>query len=132
MKYFTLNELTRSVTAASRGIDNTPPAAAVAALRQLVEQVLDPLREAWGRPIHVNSGYRCPELNRLVGGVPHSQHTLGEAADITAGSQALNRQLLALLRRLALPVDQVIDEYGCRWLHVSYGPRHRRRYFSLP
>ena len=68
------------------GIDNTPPSSAVKALNDLVDNVLDPLREAWGGPIRVNSGYRCPELNRIVGGTPTSQHQRGEAADITVGS----------------------------------------------
>ena len=93
MKYFTIKELTRSATAQHLGIDNTPPASAVKALHALVDNVLDPLRQAWGGPIMVNSGYRCPELNKLVGGTPYSQHQRGEAADITVGSQSRNRRL---------------------------------------
>ena len=129
MKYFTLKELTRSETAQSLGIDNTPPSSAVQALHELVDHVLDPLREAWGDPIHVNSGYRCPELNNAVGGAPNSQHQRGEAADITVGSQAGNRRLLALIKRLNLPYDQLIDEKDCRWIHVSHRPGHNRRLF---
>ena len=87
MKYFTIKELTRSTTAQLRGIDNTPSQQVINNLTALVENVLDPLREAWGAPIHVNSGYRCPALNKAVSGVPASQHMLGEAADITAGSK---------------------------------------------
>ena len=68
MKYFSIKELTRSTTARRLGIDNTPPASAVIALHQLVDHVLDPLREAWGGPIRVNSGYRCPQLNKAVSG----------------------------------------------------------------
>ena len=129
MKYFTLKELTRSETAQSLGIDNTPPSSAVQALHELVDHVLDPVREAWGDPIHVNSGYRCPELNNAVGGAPNSQHQRGEAADITVGSQAGNRRLLALIKRLNLPYDQLIDEKDCRWIHVSHRPGHNRRLF---
>lgn len=120
MKYFSIKELTRSTTARRLGIDNTPPASAVIALHQLVDHVLDPLREAWGGPIRVNSGYRCPQLNKAVGGTPGSQHQRGEAADITVGSRSGNRRLLALIKRLDLPVDQCIDEKGCRWIHVSH------------
>ena len=132
MKHFTVKELCRSATAERLGIDNTPPRSAVIALHELVDHVLDPLREAWGGPIHVNSGYRCPELNRLVGGTPYSQHQRGEAADITVGSPARNRRLLALIKRLNLPVDQCIDEKGCRWIHVSHrAGRNRRMYMKF-
>ena len=131
MKYFTIAELTRSTTAQLRGIDNTPSQQVIDNLTALVENVLDPLRQAWGAPIHVNSGYRCPALNKAVGGVPASQHMLGQAADITAGSRAKNQSLYRLLRQLQLPVDQAINEHDFSWLHVSYGPRHRRSYFAF-
>lgn len=130
MKYFSIDELTHSRTAARLGIDNTPSPEAAAQLRLLVEHVLDPLRQAWGRPIAVTSGYRCPQLNKAVGGVPGSQHLLGQAADIVAGSPRDNARLYKLLQQLQLPVDQAIDEHGHQWLHVSHGPRNRRSYFS--
>ena len=129
MKYFTIRELTRSNTARRLGINNTPPPSAVTALHALVDDVLDPLREAWGGPIRVNSGYRCPELNQAVGGTPGSQHQRGEAADITVGSRSGNRRLLALIRRLDLPVDQCIDEKDCRWIHVSHRRGNNRRLY---
>lgn len=129
MKYFTVKELVHSDTARRLGIDNTPPASAVEALHALVDNVLDPLRQAWGSPIHVNSGYRCPELNQIVGGTPGSQHQRGEAADITVGSRSANRRLMALIKRLDLPVDQCIDEKGCRWIHVSHRATHNRRLY---
>ena len=128
MKHFTLKEFVKSDTARRLGIDNTPSPQVEERLRQLVNYVLDPLREAYGRPIYVNSGYRCPALNRAVGGVAHSQHLTGEAADITGGNCQENRRLYELLRQLQLPVDQVINEHGFTWLHVSYGPRHRRMF----
>ena len=132
MKYFSIKELSESATARQRFIFNTPPASAVEALHALVDNVLDPLREAWGAPIKVNSGYRCPKLNRLVGGTPNSQHQLGEAADITAGNRAKNRRLLALIKRLDLPVDQCIDEKDCLWIHVSHRTgRNRRLYMKF-
>jgi len=131
MKYFTIHELTRSTTASLRGIDNTPPRYVVRNLTMLVDNVLDPLREAWGNPIHVNSGYRCRELNRAVGGVPASQHINGEAADITAGNKNLNKQLFMMLKQLKLPVDQAINEHDFAWIHVSYSPRNRRHFFAI-
>ncbi len=131
MKYFTIEELTRSTTASLRGIDNTPSQLVIDNLTALVDNVLDPLREAWGKPIKVNSGYRCRALNKAVGGVPASQHMLGQAADITGGSQEANRELYSLLKRLNLPVDQAINEHDFRWLHISYSPRHRRHFFAI-
>ena len=82
MKYFTYSELLKSDTALKHKLWNGVPKEAEENLRALVDVVLDPLREAYGRPIRVSSGYRCPKLNRLVGSSPNSQHTRGEAADI--------------------------------------------------
>ncbi len=126
MKWFTIDELCESSTARRLHIDNRPSVSVKAALRALVEHLLDPLREAWGHPLRVNSGYRCEALNRAVGGVSNSQHLLGEAADITAGSRDANRRLLAMINKLGLPYDQLIDECNGRWLHVSYRAGHNR------
>ncbi len=84
MKYFTIQELTASATALREGIDNRPSKCAYHLLHVLVDQLLDPIREAWGEPIVVSSGYRCKQLNTLVGGAKYSHHILGCAADITA------------------------------------------------
>ena len=126
MKYFTFNELCRSETASKHKIDNPPSAEIIANLTALVDNVLDPLREAWGRPIIVTSGYRCEVLNKLVGGAPTSQHKQGQAADISAGSIEDNKKLFDLAIKLKLPYDQIIDEYGYKWVHISYSSTRRR------
>jgi hypothetical protein len=100
-------------------------------LTLLTERVLDPLREAFGKPIKVNSGYRCPKLNKAVGGSATSQHMTGQAADITGGSKAENKKLFDLVRSLKLPFDQLIWENGGTWVHVSYSPRNRRQVLSI-
>ena len=82
MKHFTISELLKSDTALKHKLWNGAPKEAEENLRALVDEVLDPLREAYGKPIRVTSGYRCPRLNNLVGGSPNSQHMRGEAADI--------------------------------------------------
>ena len=126
-KNFSLEELTFSVTANNHGIDNTPNAEAKAALKRLAVEVLQPIRDAWGQPIVVTSGYRCPKLNAAVGGVKGSQHLLGQAADIKATNPADNGKLFACIKRLVqakkINVGQLIWEYGSkttpRWVHVS-------------
>lgn len=120
MKYFTIDELTRSSEAKRRGIDNTPPQSATANLKALVENILDPLREMWGKPIKVNSGYRCPKLNAAVGGSSQSSHMSGYAADITTGTQKANGELLELLMGSGLPYTKVIDEQYCSWIHITF------------
>lgn len=128
MKYFTLEELTRSAVATARGIPNVPGENEREALEVLVLALLDPLRELWGKPIYVNSGYRSPALNKAVGGVTNSQHIKGQAADITTGKAESNRKLFALIRDGGFDFDQLIDEANGTWIHVSYvSPSENRR-----
>ena len=126
-KYFSIAELSRSKTAEKKRIDNTPPPEAEAALARLADNLLDPVRELWGAPLTVNSGYRCPALNKAVGGSPSSQHLSGEAADITAGSPAKNRRLFDMIASSGLCFDQLIDERGYSWLHISYRKAANRK-----
>lgn len=125
MNYFTIEELTYSQTAVKRGIRNETTPEVEKNLTALVCVVLDPAREKWGKPILVTSGYRCPELNKAVGGVPTSQHLKGEAADIVAGSRRENAELGRLIVKSGC-FDQVIFENSnkecteCDWIHVSW------------
>jgi hypothetical protein len=121
MKYFTLKELTRSATAEAKGIDNTPTPEVEKNLTLLVENVLDPLRKLSGKPITVNSGYRCQELNKAVGGSKTSDHVKGFAADITGGSKEENERLFYLIK-YNFNFKQLIDEKDFSWVHVSYDP----------
>lgn len=119
MKFFTIKELCHSDTAKQRGIDNTPTAEVISNLTNLVNNLLDPLRERFERPIHVSSGYRSAILNRSINGATSSQHRLGEAVDITVGSKEENKKLYELIRD-NLPYDQLINEHDFSWVHVSY------------
>lgn len=119
MKYFTIEEMTKSSTATAKGIDNTPSEEGVLKLQKLIEAVLDPLREWYGKPIRVNSGYRCEALNEAVGGSSTSQHKLYEAADITVGTKKGNKKLFNYIKD-NLPFDQLINESNFSWVHVSY------------
>lgn len=130
MKYFTFKELTYSNTALLKSIDNVPGEQEIKALRALVDNILDPLREWYGKPIRVNSAYRSIALNEAVGGAKSSQHVNGQAADITAGSKAENKRLFDYIKE-NLPFDQLIDEKNFSWVHVSFSDRNRRQLLKL-
>lgn len=121
-EHFTLDELTRSAKAQAKGIDNTPPQELVPRL-MLVAEMLERIRSTVNCPVTVTSGYRCPELNRAVGGVTSSDHTQGHAADFVApgfGSPTEVARLLAPLVSV-LSIGQLILEgvKGKQWVHVS-------------
>lgn len=126
-KYFTLKEMINSNTAKSKGIDNTPTWSIVLNLLELVQNVLDPIREAYKKPITVNSGYRCIELNRAVGSKDNSQHILGLAADITVGSREANKQLFEFIQSNIKEWDQLINENNYQWIHISYNKNNNRK-----
>lgn len=128
MKYFTIKELTASETAKRKGIDNRPSQDVTSALVALVDNVLDPLRQAYGKPIVVTSGYRSIKLNKAVGGASSSQHVKGEAADIRSVSDdpKENKVIFDLIRKLNLPFDQLINEYNYDWVHVSFSRSKKR------
>lgn len=119
MRYFSIDELCHSDTAIAKGIDNTPTDEVRENLEALVENVLDPLREWYGKPINVNSGYRCPELNSAVGGVKTSFHVNGYAADLDTRSRAENEKLFDYIKD-NLPFTEMGWEHGGEWVHVAY------------
>ena len=137
MKHFTISELTRSATANRLGIDNAPSDEIKKNLEKLINTVLDPLREAWGAPIIVTSGYRCPALNRAVKGSKTSQHVLGQAADIkTVGDKPENnKKLFELAKKMVedgrIVVGQLIDEYGYDWVHISTVGGHKNQILHI-
>ena len=119
MRYFTIEELEHSDTAVKYKIDNTSNGETRTNLIKLIELLLDPIRTKWGKPIKVNSGYRCSKLNRMVGGASTSQHLLGEAADITVGSSEENKKLFEMILSMNILFDQLILEDGGKWIHIS-------------
>lgn len=125
MKYFTINELTKSATASRLKIDNTPDSTIIKNLKYLTDSVLDPIREKWNNPIIVTSGYRSVKLNKAIGGAPLSQHIYGQAADIHTVSdrQKENKELFDLIVKMMesgeIKVGQLIDEKNYNWIHIS-------------
>ncbi|WP_193069536.1 D-Ala-D-Ala carboxypeptidase family metallohydrolase, partial [Pseudomonas sp. K5] len=114
---FTLEEMTATAT----GLPNVANRTERAALLALAEHVLQPLRDALGKPVYITSAFRSAAVNRAVGGVAGSQHRKGQAADIRVQgmtSMALAQRSVAL----GLPFDQLIEEFGA-WVHVSYAPQ---------
>ena len=132
-KHFTLDELIHSDTADRLGIDNSPTSDAIQCIDSLVTNVLDRLRDEWGRPIIVTSGYRCKELNAAVGGTRNSQHLKGQAADIVSDDFEAFRRFV---RRWCKDndFDQCIFEHGGgrQWMHISFNRgRNRRQMLDL-
>lgn len=127
-KNFTLREMCASTTAEIYNIDNTPDAKAVANLERLCQDVLQQARDDYGKPIHVNSGYRCAALNAKVGGKKNSYHLKGMAADLHVDGEKDGFFLSALLLRSKY-TDLVLMERrkSKYWIHVqwSMAPRHR-------
>ena len=122
---FSLQELLKSQTALRKGIDNKPADPSIITnLQVLCEKVLQPVRDHYARPVVINSGYRCPKLNKAIGSSSKSQHTKGMAADIEI--PGLSNKELAEYIEENLPFDQLILEFyngvdpNSGWVHVSY------------
>ena len=122
-KNFSLEEFTKSDVAEWMKINNTNvPEHAIDNIKLLVEKILQPLRDKVNCPVRINSGYRCLKLNSAVGGVPTSQHVLGQASDIKVDGMT-PFEIASVIVELDLPYDQLIlyDTF----CHVSYSERNR-------
>jgi len=128
-KHITYKEATHSDTAAKKGIDNTPGASEIIAMKRLAENIFEPMREHFGKPIRVNSFFRSKALNKVVGGSETSQHVKGEAIDIS-GIGVSNKELFNYIKN-NLDFDQLIWEFGNdsepQWVHVSYKLGNNRK-----
>ena len=123
-KNFTLEELTASATAKAKGISNNPGQTDIVNLCGLVHNVLQPLRNWWGKEVKIGSGYRSLALNRAVGGVSNSQHMKGEAADLCIDGDIQKGKSWFQYIKQHCEFDQLIWEKnpktGAYWVHVSY------------
>lgn len=130
-KNFTLDEMLESQTARRKVIQEqfTPSENVKENLRKLCVNVLQPLRDKLGKPIHVTSGYRCKRLNKAIGGAVNSQHTEGKAVDLQ-GIGITNKELFDYIKD-NLEYDQILWEYGTKeepaWVHVSYDDKRMRK-----
>ena len=122
--HFKLSEFTRSGTAAAKGIDNTPSLATVSNLQFLCNEILEPLREYFNSPVIINSGYRCLQLNKAVGGVSTSNHLSGYAADIKVPSNKVGEEWFNWMQKNIPVFDELIMERNTPssptfWIHVA-------------
>lgn len=130
-KHFTLSEFTKSQTASRRGIRNKPTDAQIARMKLLCEKVLEPVREHFGKPVRITSGFRSFALNRAIGGSTNSQHSKGEAADFEI--TGISNYEVADWMHKNLNYDQLILEFyrsgqpNSGWIHVSYRPNYRNQ-----
>jgi zinc D-Ala-D-Ala carboxypeptidase len=133
-KDFTLEELIQSGAAEAAAIKNIPTNAEALNLTALAENILQPIRDHFKRPVTITSGYRCQKLNRLIGGQPDSQHMKGQAADIKIAGVKNSDIYQFIFNNLRF--DQVIAEQlykkdgSAGWVHVSYSPAHRKEGLS--
>jgi hypothetical protein len=130
-KHLSLAEVSRSETAKRKGINNTPSGEHLENFKKLAENIFEPIREHFGVPIHISSGYRSKELNSAIGGSSTSQHCQGEAIDIDMdGTSITNAQIFHFIKD-NLVFDQMIWEFGTDknpdWVHVSYESTGKQR-----
>ena len=131
-KNLSLAEYSKSNTAERRSINNTVPEHLIPAAKALAENIFQPIREHFGSPIYVSSGFRSEALNEAIGGSKTSQHSKAEAMDIDMDHRQgpENEDIFHYIKD-NLPFDQLIWEFGTderpNWVHVSYNPDGEQR-----
>ena len=128
-KNFSLIELTSSETAVRKGINNTPTTEVVSNLKDLCHFVMQPLRDWYGKPINITSGYRSPKLNKAIGGRSTSDHSYGNAIDFTLPNEDYKMVFDYMIKHFTF--DQLIWEMGNdtapQWIHVSFRLGNNRK-----
>jgi hypothetical protein len=126
-EHLDLSEIIRSDSAKRNGISNMPTPEHIENFKILATKVFEPIREHFGVPIHISSGYRSVELNRLIKGSSSSEHCKGQAIDIDMdGTTITNKQVFDYIKD-NLTFDQLINEFNYAWVHVSYKANGKQR-----
>ena len=126
-EHLDLSEIIRSDSAKRNGISNMPTPDHIENFKILAAKVFEPIREHFGVPIHISSGYRSVELNRLIKGSSSSEHCKGQAIDIDMdGTTITNKQVFDYIKD-NLTFDQLINEFNYAWVHVSYKANGKQR-----
>lgn len=126
-----LAEVMRSETAKRKGVSNMPTPEHIENFKKLAENIFQPIRKHFGKPIHISSGYRSAALNKAIGGATSSQHCTGEAIDIDMDGTAITNAEIFNYIKNNLSFDQLIWEFGTDknpdWVHVSYESTGKQR-----
>ena len=122
---FTISELCNSKRAKENNIDNIPTLIELDNMLKLIVYCLQPIRDRLNKPMIITSGYRCPKLNKLVGGVNNSQHQEGKAVDFRVPNASIN-SVIEFIRKSGIEYDQLINEYN-QWIHISYNHGKNRK-----
>ena len=126
-EHLELSEVIRSESAKRNGISNMPTPEHIENFKILATKVFEPIREHFGVPIRISSGYRSAELNKCVNGSATSQHSSGEAIDIDQDATTItNKQVFDYIKD-NLSFDQLINEFNYSWVHVSYKANGKQR-----
>ena len=126
-EHLELSEVIRSESAKRNGISNMPTQDHIENFKILATKVFEPIREHFGVPIRISSGYRSSALNKCVGGSETSQHSTGEAIDIDQDQTTItNKQVFQYIKD-NLAFDQLINEFNYSWVHVSYKANGKQR-----
>lgn len=118
-KHISLEEATESPTALRMGIKNVPNAMELEAMKYVAENLFEPIREWYDKPIKINSFFRCVALNKAVKGSLTSGHVLGNSIDISGANKIENKKIFDFIKTSGLNYDQVINEYDYTWIHIS-------------
>lgn len=125
---FKISELIHSDTAIKNNINNMPDINSLDNMLILIVDCLQPVRELLGKAMFINSGYRCPQLNKLVGGSPTSEHLKGMACDFHCYG-LYPKQIVRLIKNSNIKYTQLIEEHskGAEWVHISYNKNNLKR-----
>lgn len=130
-----LAEVMRSETAKRKGVSNMPTPEHIENFKKLAENIFQPIRKHFGKPIYISSGYRSAALNKAIGGASSSQHCTGEAIDIDMDGTAITNAEIFNYIKNNLSFDQLIWEFGTDknpdWVHVSYESTGKQRKQAL-
>lgn len=127
---FSISELVKSDTAIKNNINNMPDLKSLDNMLNLIFYCLQPLRDKIKRPIIITSGYRCAQVNRLVGGASDSQHLSGCAADFKVQGMTV-QAVISFIKSSGIEYDQLINEYD-KWVHISFiKNKNRKQTFKI-
>jgi hypothetical protein len=126
-KHISTAEATESATALRLGIKNVPNEVELETMKYVAENLFEPIREWYDKPIKINSFFRCVALNKAVKGSLTSGHVLGNSIDISGGNKVENKKIFDFIKTSGLDFDQVINEYDFTWIHISLKKTSNRK-----